>query len=93
MKYSPKLGKEFPIIKMEALGKTAKELTRSMIALTIVVPCVLALIGAAWFGFYRGEFSTLAELWKVLAAPLGMVLGHYFPGSSANGKDNHESTA
>src|SRR5690348_15143721 len=95
MKYKPRIGTDFPITKEMVIAKTLQitELTRSMIALSFVLLGGSALTLVAIFCLYKGEFETLRTLWTVLAAPLGLIFGYYFRGSSPNGKDHNESPA
>jgi hypothetical protein len=94
MKYQPKIGSDFPVTKEIISAKTNQiiEVTRSTIALCIVVVGALALISTAGFCAYKGEFQYLQTVWAILAAPLGWIIGHYFRGNGPNDKVNDEGS-
>ena len=87
MRYKPKIGDDFPFAKDVIIAKTWRitELTRSTIALSVVVMSVLALLFCA----YRGEFQALQTVWNVMAVPLGCILGYYFRGNGRNGEEDN----
>jgi len=95
MKYRPRIGTDFPITKEEVIAKTHQiaELTRSMIALAYVLLGGLTLTVVAAFCIYKEDFVVLETLWAVLAAPLGLIVGYYFRGSSPDGKNDNQSSA
>jgi di/tricarboxylate transporter len=91
MRYKPKIGNEFPITKDVIVARTRHitELTRSTIALSIVVLALLALLITGALCAYRGDFQGLQTLWAVIAAPLGCIIGYYFRGTNTNGQENN----
>ena len=91
MRYEPKIGKELAVTAAVIAAKTRHltEVTRSTIALAIVIVVLLALGTAAAFCAYRGDFQVLQTLWAVVAAPLGCIIGYYFRGTGTNGKEDH----
>jgi hypothetical protein len=94
MRYKPKIGDEFELTNV-VLAKTkhVTELTRSVIALSVVLLGILALLITGALGAYRGDFQALQMLWAVIAAPLGWVIGHYFRGASGNDQKDNTSAA
>jgi hypothetical protein len=92
MPYKPKIGEDLPL-SIAAKTRYVTELTRSAIALSVVVATVLALCVTAAICLYRGDFQILLSLWAVVAAPLGWVIGHYFRGTNTNGQKDNASTA
>lgn len=95
MRYKPKIGKELELSAAVIAAKTRhlRELTRSTIALAILIVVILALVVTAALSAYRGDFQVLQTLWAVVAAPLGCVIGYYFRGTGTNGKEDDTSTA
>jgi di/tricarboxylate transporter len=95
MRYKPKIGEEFALSAAVIAAKTRHltEVTRSAIALAIVIVVLLTLAATAAFCAYRGDFQVLQTLWAVVAAPLGCIIGYYFRGAGANGKEDHPSPA
>jgi hypothetical protein len=95
MQYKPKIGNDFPITKDVILAKTGylTEITRSAIALAVVVLGIVALLITAAICAYRGDFSGLQTFWAAVAAPLGCVIGYYFRSTGTNGQENHTSSA
>lgn len=95
MRYEPKIGKDFALAKELIVAKTqhVTELTRSAIALAVVLVAISALLVTAAICAYRGDFQVLLTLWAVVAAPLGCVIGYYFRGSNTNGQENNTRAA
>jgi hypothetical protein len=95
MRYKPKIGEELALSAAVIAAKTRHltEVTRSAIALGIVVVVLLALAATAAFCIYRGDFELLRSLWAVVAAPLGCIIGYYFRGTGTHGKEDYPSTA
>jgi hypothetical protein len=95
MKYEPRIGTEFPISKEIVAATTHQitELTRSTIALAFLSFGGLALALAAIYCIHKEDFQVLLTLWAVLAAPLGAIVYHYFPGRNLDGKNDDESPA
>jgi di/tricarboxylate transporter len=95
MRYEPKIGKELALTATVIAAKTRHltEVTRSTIALAIVMVVLLALATAAAFCAYHGDFQVLQTLWAVVAAPLGCIIGYYFRGTGTNGKEDHTGAA
>jgi hypothetical protein len=92
MKYKPQIGTEFPISKEVVAARTHQtELTRSTIALVLVLFSGLALAITAIVCVYRGEFQMLVILWAVLSPPLAVIVFHYFQSRNIDGKINDES--
>ena len=88
MKYKPKVGDDFPITTKEivvAKTKQVTELTRSAIAVTVLVIGVGALAVAGLHGLYKDDFQILHTLWAVVAAPLGWIFCYYFRGERLDG--------
>lgn len=95
MRYEPKIGEDFPLAKDVIVAKTGwmTELTRSAIALSIVIVSALALLASAVFGAYRGEFQALQTVWSVVAVPLGCIIGYYFRGNVRTSEDDNPRAA
>jgi hypothetical protein len=95
MRYKPKIGDEFPITKDVIVAKTrlVTEVTRSVIALSVVSLGVLALLVAAVFCAHHGDFQALQTLWEVIAAPMGCIIWYYFRGTLANDEKDHTGAA
>jgi ribosomal protein L20 len=95
MKFKPKIGNDFPIPKEVILARARwmTEFTRSMIAISVVLLAILALIITAAFGAYYGDFNQLRDLWAIIAAPLGWIIGYYFRGNSRNDEEDNASAA
>ena len=64
MRYEPKIGKELALTPAVIAAKTRRltEVTRSTIALAIVIVVLRALAIAAAFCAYRGDFQVLETL-------------------------------
>lgn len=95
MRYKPRIGDEFHLTSDEIVAKTRHltEVTRSTIALSVIVVSLLALIFAAALGAIKGDFGYLQTLWAILAAPLGGIVTFYFRGQILHGQKDDESTA
>jgi len=92
MRYEPKAGKEFPLGHVKERTRYLTEVTRSTIAICVVVAGILALLGAAGIGAYQDDFGLLRALWDVISFPLGLIVAYYFRGSD-QGDEEHKSTA
>jgi hypothetical protein len=95
MRYKPKIGEEVELtaVLISARTRHLTEVTRSVIALAIVIVVLLTLAATAAFCVYRGDFQLLETLWAVVAAPFGGIIGYYFRGTGTNGKEDHASAA
>jgi|SwirhisoilCB2_FD_contig_21_26750043_length_733_multi_6_in_0_out_0_1 hypothetical protein len=90
MAHKPKIGNDFPVT-MEVLKAKTKyiaEWTRSVIALSVVLLGILALLVTAAF-----SAQLLLQVWAIVAAPLGWIIGYYFRGNSSDDQNNDESAA
>jgi di/tricarboxylate transporter len=95
MRYKPEIGEELALSAVVIAAKTRHltEVTRSTIALAIVIVVLITLAATASFCLYRGDFQVLQTLWAVVAAPLGCIIGYYFRGTGTNGKEDHAGAA
>jgi hypothetical protein len=95
MHYKPKLGEEFALSASVVEAKTRRitEVTRSVIALAMVITALVTVAIGAALCMYRDDFAALQTLWAVMAAPLGCIIGYYFRGSGTDGQKNHASSA
>lgn len=93
MLFKPRIGRDLPIETVKAETKHLVERTRSTIALWLLSLCLLVLVGAGSLGLLQGNFSYLATVWSVIAAPSGWIIGHYFRGNGNNGEEDNEGTA
>jgi hypothetical protein len=95
MPYRPKIGEPVELTAEVITAKTRHlaEVTRSTIALAIVIAVASTLAGTAALCAYRGDFEALEVLWAVVAAPLGCIIGYYFRGTDTNGQEDHTSAA
>jgi hypothetical protein len=73
MRYEPRIGDEFHLTGDVIAAKTRHltEVTRSTIALCIILASLVALAFAAALGALKGDFGYLQTLWAIIAAPLG----------------------
>jgi hypothetical protein len=97
MRYEPKVGDEFPVRDVKESRRYLTEVTRSTIAICVVVAGVLSLLVAAAIGTYQDDFGLLRTLWEVIGFPLGLIVAYYFRGSEQGDEDHksedHKSTA
>jgi hypothetical protein len=95
MRYKPRIGEELHLTSDEIVAKTRHltEVTRSTIALCVIVASLLALAFAAVLGALKGDFGYLQTLWAIIAAPLGGIVTFYFRGHIRHGQKDDESTA
>jgi len=95
MRYKPKIGDEVELTAalIGARTRHLTEVTRSAIALAIVVVVLLTLAATAAVCAYRGDFQALQTLWAFVAVPLGCIIGYYFRGTGTNGKEDNPSAA
>lgn len=95
MRYEPRVGDEFHLTGDLIAAKTRHltEVTRSTIALSIIVASLLALAFAAALGALKGDFGYLQTLWAIIAAPLGGIVTFYFRGHILHGQKDDTSTA
>lgn len=95
MGFEPKIGEELRLTAtvIEAKTRHVTEVTRSVIALAIVIATVVALAVTAVICAYRGDFQFFGTLWAFVAAPLGWIGCYYFKSAGANGKEDDQSTA
>jgi hypothetical protein len=95
MRYEPRIGDEFPLTSDIIVAKTKHltEVTRSTIALCIIVASLLALAFTAALGALKGDFGYLQTLWAIIAAPLGGIVTFYFRGHILHDQKDNESTA
>jgi hypothetical protein len=92
MRYEPKVGKEFPVTRVEENTRYLTEFTRSALAIVGVVVGMLALLVTASICAYRGDFGPLLTVWAVVGPMLTWIFGYYFRGSD-QGHEDHTSTA
>jgi hypothetical protein len=83
MKYIPKVGCEFDISAESLRLKQSflQERTRTVIALTVLAGCVIALLAAAISGAQGGDYNGLLKVWAVVSAPITAILTYYFRGT------------
>ena len=95
MRYEPRIGEELPLTGDVIAAKTRHltEVTRSTIALCIIIASLLALASAATLGALKGDFGYLQTLWAIIAAPLGGIVTYYFRGHMLHGQNDNASTA
>ena len=95
MPYEPRLGEEFHLSGDVIAAKTRHltEVTRSAIALCVIIASLLALAFAAALGALKDDFGYLQTLWAIIAAPLGGIITFYFRGQLLHGQKDNESTA
>ena len=95
MRYEPRIGVELPLAAAVIAAQTRylTEVTRSAIALAIILVALVALVATAAFCLYRENFHVLQTLWAIVAAPLGCIIGYYFRGTGTNGKEDNPGAA
>jgi hypothetical protein len=52
--------------------------TRDRIAYFVLACGSVAMIAAAGYGFYSGDFGALKDVWTVAGPIIGVVVGYYF---------------
>ena len=83
MRYKPKVGREFDLSPetFRVRQSFLQERTRTVIALTVLTGCVIALLAAAISGAQNGDYNGLLKVWAVVSVPMTAILAHYFRGS------------
>ena len=83
MKYKPKVGREFDLNpeSFRVRRSFLQERTRTAIALTVLIGCVIALLAAAISGARDGDYNGVLRVWGVVSVPMTVILHHYFRGS------------
>lgn len=93
MEHKTQIGREFPINKfIDARTRYLREVTRTKIALTLMVTFVGLLVCASILSLATWDFTILRSFWIVVAAPFGAVTAYYFGETSANDKINDEGS-
>lgn len=64
--------------------------TRKIIAYSMMAMIAVFILGASLLGLLNGSFSELQAVWLCAAPFVGMIVGHYFPGSG-EGNDRGKS--
>ena len=93
MKFKVKIGKEFEISEAVIRAETdqIKENTRKKLALGAAAFSAIALAVALILSLYTWDFSYLSTLWAMIAAPISLIIGHYFGRGNSNDKEDHNS--
>ena len=92
------VGREFEIseVKPDTIkAKTAylETKTKSVIALTIVSCCVIALAIALWNSVPTGDYDAVKNVWIIAGPTLTLVISDIFRKRQTSGESNDESSA
>jgi hypothetical protein len=95
MRYEPRIGNDLHVTNEIIVAKTKylTEVTRSTIALCIIIVGLGALVFAAALGALKGDFGNLQTLWAIIALPLGAIVTFYFRGHLRHGQKDDEGSA